>query len=81
MLCGYLAIFMSSGVSSAADCGSWVAAVRALLVCRGIRMMWCLWSFLLEIGSLRNIFGDGGCDRMSLAGESCTFGTSLLEMS
>ena len=27
------------------------------------------------------LLGDGGCDRMSLAGESYTFGTSLLEMS
>ena len=35
MLCGYLAIFMSAGVSSAVDCGSWVAAVCALLICWG----------------------------------------------
>ena len=32
MLCGYLAIFMSAGVSSAVDCGSWVAAVYILLI-------------------------------------------------
>ena len=35
MLCGYLAIFMSAGVSSVVDCGSWVAAVYALLICSG----------------------------------------------
>ena len=35
MLCGYLAIFMSPGVSSEVDCGGWVSAVRALLVCLG----------------------------------------------
>ena len=35
MLCGYLAIFIYAGVSSAIDCGSWMAAVRALLVCSG----------------------------------------------
>ena len=51
-------------------------------------MLWCLWSFLLELGLLGNIFffgggggggGDGGCDM--IAAESYTLGTSLLEMS
>ena len=35
VFCGYLAIFMSAGVSSTVDCGSWVAAFYALLVCGG----------------------------------------------
>ena len=35
MLCGYLSIFMSARVSSAVDSGSWMVAVRALLVCWG----------------------------------------------
>ena len=33
MFCGYLAIFMSAGVSVVVDCGSWAATVRALLIC------------------------------------------------
>ena len=57
MLCGYLTILMFSGVFSAVDCGSWVAAVCALLVCWGC-------------GDVVLIFvpAQGGCDRMSLAG-------------
>ena len=37
VLCGYLAILflMSAGVSLPVDCGSWVAAVCAKLVCWG----------------------------------------------
>ena len=35
LLCGHLAIFISAGVSLAVDCGSWVAAVHALLACWG----------------------------------------------
>ena len=35
MLCGYLTIFMSAGVSSVVDCGSWEAEARALLICWG----------------------------------------------
>ena len=64
---GYLAIFMFAGVSSVVDCGSWVAAVRALVICWGyVRCgaygrscsRWDFWGTFLE---------DGGCDRMSLA--------------
>ena len=35
MLCGYLAILMSAGVSLVVHCGSWVAVVCAVLVCWG----------------------------------------------
>ena len=56
VLCGYLAIFMSAGISSVVHCGSWVAAVCALLICWGC-VLWCLWSFLLEVGFLGSIFG------------------------
>ena len=47
----------------------------------GVHVMWCLWSFLLEVGFLGDLLEDGGCDGMSLVGESQTSGTSLLEMS
>ena len=68
MLCENLAIFMSAGVSSAVDYASWVAAVCALLICWGYVWSgaygrscsrWAFWGAFL---------GDGGCDRMSLAG-------------
>ena len=36
----------------------------------GVHVMWCLWSFLLELGFWRAYLGDGGCDGMSLVGES-----------
>ena len=68
MLCGHLAIFMSAGVSSAADCGSLVAAACALLVC------WGMCDVVLMVVPARGGFlggaflRDGGCDRMSLAG-------------
>ena len=35
VLCGHTAVFMSAGVSSAVDCGGWVAAVCGQLVCWG----------------------------------------------
>ena len=35
VLCGHTAVFMSAAVSSAVDCGSWVAAVCVQLVCWG----------------------------------------------
>ena len=79
MFCGYLAVFMSAGVSSAVDCGGWAADVRALLICLGY-----VWCGAYGRSYLRWVFwgtflGDGECDRM--AGESCTLGTSLLGMS
>ena len=48
----------------------------------GVHVMWCLWSFLLEVGFFGGAYlGDGGCDGMSLVGGPQTSGTSLLEMS
>ena len=40
----------------------------------GVYAMWCLWSFLLEVGFLGAYLGDGGCDGMSLVGESRPLG-------
>ena len=31
-----------------------------------VHVMWCLWSFLLEVGFWRAYLGDGGCDGISL---------------
>ena len=70
MLCGHLAIFMSAGVSSAVDCGSWVAAVCARWSAGGI----C--NVVLVVVSVQGGFfgehfwGDGGRDGMSLVGDS-----------
>ena len=64
VLCGHLAVFMTTGVSSAVDCGSWVAAVRVRLVCWGVHVMWCLWSFLPWWGfggTLWGMVGVMGC--------------------
>ena len=48
----------------------------------GVYVMWCLWSFLLEVGFFGGrIWGMCGCDGRSLRGESLASGASLLEMS
>ena len=70
MLCGHFAVFMSAGVSSGVDCGSWVAAVRACAAgLLRVHVMWCLWSFLLEVAFCGGAFlGDGECDGRSWGG-------------
>ena len=70
MLCRHLAVFLSVGFLRRLDCASWVAAVCVRLVC------WGTCDVVLVVvpaggGFLGEpVYGDNGCDGMSLVGES-----------
>ena len=75
LLCGHTAVFVSPGVSLAVDCGGWVSAVRVQLVCwgpcdvmLGVIPVWDRVFVVFFWGG--GCLGEGGCDGMSLVGES-----------